>query len=799
MLESIFFDITFFCFIVYLGAGVYVLRANPKSRLNRLFSLVCLCFTIWTATFLLTHFIEQKEALWTLYKVSGLGWIFAPALLLHFFLVLSESESLLRKRWIFVLIYLPPLVMYYQAITGILLVYDFQRINVGWIEVVNLRRVWTFLYELYYIGFLSFGFVKVYQWGKQSGHPAKISQSKIIIYSGIFALLLASVFNVILPGLNILVVPSSMGANILIIWIISIIYAIIKYKLMAITPAVVADDVFANMTDALIIFDWNKRILAVNQSAITLFNQSESSLKEQKITDLFPGETVFQNMDSGTLTRESSIHNYELDYLLENGAHYALSVSASAAYDRYEHSMGGVILIRDVSALKIAEEKLKHMATHDSLTMLPNRLLLNDRLRQALARACRYNHQVAVMLLDLDDFKNVNDTLGHDAGDFLLKTVAEILQKNMRDSDTVARLGGDEFILVATDLQDKEKAGTTASRILKFLEIPLNINSHEIKVGASIGISIYPNDSENVEDLLKNADMAMYRAKKDGKNRFRFFSETIKYSVPADSSVEAALQKAVQNQEFELHYQPIYDLSTGKITAAEALLRWHHDEKGLISPMTFIPAAEKSGLILPIGVWVLERVCEQCRAWQNEGLPVFPVAVNISCSQLTQLNLSDVIEHLLKKFSLTADVLQIEITESTAVNDIDKSRDILVRLSEMGIKCIIDDFGAGYSSLRWLKNLPAYALKIDQFFVQNMIDDSNATAIVAAIIAMAHGLGLKVIAEGIETREQLDGLRLIERHKLPSLSCDLAQGYLLSSPLSTQNFTELLKSGNTRF
>jgi diguanylate cyclase (GGDEF)-like protein/PAS domain S-box-containing protein len=799
MLGSIFSEITFFCFVVYLGAGVYVLHANPKSRLNRLFSLVCFCFAIWTATFLLAHYFEQKEALWILYKVSGFGWILAPALLLHFFLVLSESESLLRKWWIFVLIYLPPLVMYYQAVVGILLVYDFQRINAGWIELVDLRRVWSFLYELYYIGFLSFGFAKVYQWGKRSNHPAKKSQAKIIIYSGIFALLLASVFNIILPGLNILAVPSSMGANLPIIWIISIIYAIIKHKLMAITPAVVADDVFANMTDALIIFDWSKRILAVNQSAITLFNKPESSLKERKITDLFPGEIVFQDMDSGTLTRESPIHNYELDYLPENGPHYALSVSASAAYDGYGCSMGGVVLIRDISALKIAEEKLKHMATHDSLTMLPNRLLLNDRLRQALSRAHRYHHQVAVMLLDLDDFKAVNDTLGHDAGDILLKAVAEILQKNMRDSDTVARLGGDEFILVATDLQNMENVGTVASRILQFLDIPLSINSHEIKVGASIGISVYPDDSENVEDLLKNADLAMYRAKKDGKNRFRFFSETVKYSVPADSSLEAALQKAVQNQEFELHYQPIYDLATGKITAVEALLRWRHDEKGLISPMTFIPTAEKSGLILPIGVWVLERVCEQCRAWQNEGLPLFPVAVNISCSQLTQLNLSDVIERLLKKFSLTADILQIEITESTAVSDIDKSRNILVRLSEMGVKCIIDDFGAGYSSLRWLKNLPAYALKIDQFFVQNMIDDPDATAIVAAIIALAHGLGLKVIAEGIETKEQLEGLRLIERHKLSSLCCDLAQGYLLSSPLSTQNFTELLKSGNTRF
>ncbi|MCJ7681405.1 MAG: diguanylate cyclase [Candidatus Aminicenantes bacterium] len=531
MLESIFSYFTFFCFVVYMGAGIFVFRSNPKSRLNRLFSLVCLCFTIWTATFLFTNFIEQKEALWIPYKVSCLGWIFAPALLLHFFLILSESESLLKKRWIFVLIYLPPLVMYYQAMAGILLVYDFQRITTGWIEIVDLRNIWTFLYEFYYLGFLSFGFIKVYLWGKRSGHPAEISQSKIIIYSGIFTLSLASFSNVILPGLNILVIPSSMGANILIIWIIGIIYTINKYKLMTITPAVVASDVFANMTEALIIFNWNKRILAVNQSATTLFNQPESVMKERKITDLFPGETVFQNIDSGTLTKESSIRNYEMVYLPENGTHHTLSVSASAAYDQYERSLGGVILIRDISDVKKAEEKLKHMATHDNLTRLPNRLLLNDRLGQALARAKRNNHLVAVMLLDLDNFKHFNDTLGHSAGDFLLKTFAEILQKNIRETDTAARLGGDEFVLVITDLQDLDIARTVATRIIKSLESPLNINAHKIKMGASIGISIYPNDSKNDEDLLKNADVAMYRSKKDGKHCFRFFAEM---ELPAD-------------------------------------------------------------------------------------------------------------------------------------------------------------------------------------------------------------------------------------------------------------------------
>ncbi len=525
MLESIFSYLTFFCFIVYLAAGVYVFRSNSKSSLNRLFSLVCLCFAIWTASYLVSFFIEQKEALWIPYKIFSLGWNFAPALLLHFFLMLSESESLLRKRWIFVLIYLPPLVMYYQTITGILLTVDFQRIKTGWIEVVDLRLVWSFLFLLYYIGFLSLGLVKVYLWGKRSGHPAKISQSKIIIYSGILVILLLSIFNIILPGLNILVVPTSIGTNFLLIWIISIIYTINKYKLMAITPAIVAGDVFAHMTEALIIFNWNKRILAVNQSATALFNQPESLMKERKITDLFPGETVFQNMDSGTLTKESSIRNYEMVYLPEKGEPCTLSVSASAAYDRYERSIGGVILIRDISSIKIAEEKLKHMATHDNLTMLPNRLLLNDRLWQALARARRNNHLVAVMLLDIDNFKHFNDTLGHAVGDFLLKTVAGILQKNIRETDTAARLGGDEFILLVTDLQDVEIARMVASRILKSLEIPKKINSHKIKVGASIGISIYPNDSEYAEDLLKNADVAMYRSKKDGKHCFRFFTE----------------------------------------------------------------------------------------------------------------------------------------------------------------------------------------------------------------------------------------------------------------------------------
>ena len=797
MFEFLFSNLTFFCFVVYLASGIYVLLQNPGSRLNRLFFLICLCFSIWTGTFFLFHFAQQKEALWILYKISGLGWILAPALLLHFFLQLSESDSILKQRWIYSLIYLPPLVMFYKNTTGIFMVQDLVRIKAGWIEIMDPYNPWTLFYILYYVSFLLFGFMNILRWGRRSPHPSKKIQSRIIIRSGIIALILSSTTNIILPSLKINVLPSSLGANFLLIWIISIMYAILRHKLMAFSAAVVADDIFSAMNDALIVFDWSKRILDVNQSAANLIGRSESSLKGQKITDLFPGESIFQNIAPDTLTRESSILNHELDFLHKNGEHHTLSISVSPAYDQYDFSMGGLLLIRDITALKVALEKLKHTATHDALTLLPNRLLLIERLKQALARARRYNHQVAVMLLDLDDFKRINDSFGHDIGDLLLKKVAEVLQKQMRESDTVARLGGDEFIIMATDLQKIEQGRMMASRILKTLETPMRINSHTIKVGASIGISIFPDDSENIEDLLKSADIAMYQAKKEGKSLFRFISETVKDTIPPEASMETALKKALENSEFELHYQPIYDLMSEKITAVEALLRWPRDKEPEISPMTFIPIAKKTDLMHPIGLWVLEKACQQQKIWQNEGQTVFPMAVNLSCCQFIKQNLADVIERLLKKFGLPPDVLQIEITESTVVSDIERSRNILGRLAEMGIKCIIDEFGGGIASFKWLKDIPAHAIKIEKHFVRNMINDPNSTGLVVAIIAMAHGMGLKVIAVGVETKEQLASLRLLERPPLPPLCCDQVQGYLFSAPLSSADFSALMKHRKT--
>jgi len=432
-----------------------------------------------------------------------------------------------------------------------------------------------------------------------------------------------------------------------------------------------------------------------------------------------------------------------------------------------------------------AEQRIWHVAHHDSLTGLPNRALLHDRLQQALAQAQRGRHRVAVMFLDLDRFKSVNDTLGHAIGDELLKHVADRLRSVVRAVDTVSRLGGDEFVIVLHEMSSPDDVVQVAEKILDALRPVVTIGGHPLRTTPSIGISMFPDDGNEVFSLMKSADTAMYHAKAAGRNNFQFFASKMNEQATHFFTLENRLRKAIEGGELVLHYQPLIDWPRRAVCGMEALVRWNDPEKGLIDPAEFIPVAEDTGLIVPIGEWVLSAALRQNSAWQKEGRPPLPISVNLSARQFRRTDLVDTLRGILADTGQPARLLELEITETALMQDIDETQAKLQEIAAMGVQLVIDDFGTGYSSLSYLKRFAVHKLKIDQAFVRDLTFDADDAAIVTAIMALAGSLGLETLAEGVETREQLDVLL--------SLGCERFQGSLFSGPLLPDRAEEIFR------
>jgi diguanylate cyclase (GGDEF)-like protein len=442
-----------------------------------------------------------------------------------------------------------------------------------------------------------------------------------------------------------------------------------------------------------------------------------------------------------------------------------------------------LISIRDITDRKKAEELIEHQAYHDALTMLPNRLLFIDRLNQELARCGWKKQPVGVIFLDLDQFKQINDTLGHTIGDFLLQAVAKRLAGCTREGDTIARLGGDEFTILLADLATTQDIPKIALKILEIFLNPFELKDHELYITSSMGISIFPNDGRDSETLLKNADTAMYRAKENGRNNYQFYIPEMNTRVSERLALENGLRRALERNEFILHYQPQVNLSTGQIVGMEALIRWNHPEKGLISPYKFIPLAEETGLIVPIGDWVIRTACAVAKAMQSVGNTGIKVAINLSARQFLQRDLIQKIDSALNKSFLDPKYLELELTESMIQNAV-STHSTLKKLNSMGIQISIDDFGTGYSSLSYLSRFPISKLKIDKSFVHDITTNPDHSSIVAAIITLAHNLNLKTIAEGVETLDQMNYLK--------SIQCDEIQGFVFSPPLPPDEIMGLL-------
>jgi diguanylate cyclase (GGDEF)-like protein/PAS domain S-box-containing protein len=539
--------------------------------------------------------------------------------------------------------------------------------------------------------------------------------------------------------------------------------------------------------DGIGILDGRLDFTYVNDALAKLFGYSApSEIIGRSMCDLYePPEQVRFITTVVPLVQQRGRWRGEATGLRNDGSLFPQEISLSTI-----DGGGMVAVVRDITERTYAEEQIKHLAYHDALTTLPNRLLFKDRVSVAISHAQRHEARVAVLFLDLDRFKVINDSLGHNIGDQLLQAVAARVQSCVRDSDTVARLGGDEFTLLLPELTHAEDAALVAQKILEAVRYPFHIEGREFYITTSIGISIFPEDGIDAETLIKSADTAMYQAKEQGRDNYQLFNAVVNAKALQRIALEHGLRRALSHHELAVHYQPIFDFRTGRITGMEALLRWTHPEMGLIPPATFIPLAEAIGVMIPIGTWAMRTACAQAKKWHDAGFNTLSLAVNLSVCQLQQADLVTIVREILSETGLQARLLELEITESTAMQSPEASIRTLYELKKLGIRISLDDFGTGHSSLAYLKRFPIDTLKIDQSFVRDITRDPDTAAIVTAIIAMGHSLRLKVIAEGVEFTDQATFLK---RH-----SCDQMQGYLINAPMPAAELTAILAAGEVR-
>lgn len=554
--------------------------------------------------------------------------------------------------------------------------------------------------------------------------------------------------------------------------------------------------------DIIYLVDEEGRFTFINERVEALLGYSREELIGRHYETIVHPEdlAVAEYAFNERRARPRSSRNLEIRLLCKNRfleprhfetTHVTIELSAvglySASSEPSSDFLGSFGIARDVSAKKKAEAQLQHQLYHDLLTNLPNRALFRDRVALAINQARRNGEKLAVMFLDLDRFKVINDTLGHVIGDELLQGVAQRLTTCLRESDTLARVGGDEFNLLLPGLKSAEDAQRVAEKVIEALSSPIHVGEHELYISASIGLAVFPDHGDSPEQLIKNADIAMYHMKGHGKNGHRLFNTAMQASYNRHLELEHGLRKALESAQFLVVYQPQVDLADGRVCGLEALLRWQHPQQGLLSPGAFLQVAEESGLLPEIGAWVLERVCATIRHWRQHGLAVPSVAVNVSASQLEQPGFVERVKDTLKRHGLDGSDIELEITENALLADMEDSVDKLKRLSAAGVRIAIDDFGTGYSSMAYLQQLPLHTLKIDRSFISALRSAGDQAAIVDAIVAMGHGLGLSLVSEGIENEVQM---RYMQR-----LRCQLGQGFLFSMPIDESEVEMLLESG----
>ncbi len=769
--------------VIYIVLGIKVFRLDEKSRLNKLFLALNLCLFLWSFASALYISAQTEAACSFWYKLSSVGCYLFIGSVLHFFLFFTKNEKFLSRWWMYAILYSPGIVFSVAEVLIDFFVKNYYHGANGWVISARTDSLWFFGSIVYIVMYIVVCIIFSIRFQKTASTLREKNQAKVLVLTSAISLLAGLVIMVVTSVLELDIpdITPISGA----VWSVGIFYAIVKYKLLTLTPYFIAENLFQTIADSVILANPSGQILSINPETQRLLGYNEHELVGESLDKIFSSEGRLANNISELLNL-CPIRGAETNLFSKFGVNIPIILSISECCDSYHTRLGFVLASKDVTEYKKAEEKIQYLATHDSLTGLPNRSMFTQLLDHAILSAKRNKSSLAVLFVDLDRFKTINDTKGHDAGDELLKTIATRYSNALRASDVVSRQGGDEFVILIEDVRKSSDLKRIASKILSSTYEPIVLFGDECRVTASIGISLFPKDGEDSQILMKSADVAMYCAKEEGKNNFQFYSKDLQLLSMGRLAIERNLRLALEQNELSLHYQAKVNFKTGAITGVEALLRWQNAELGAVTPTQFIPVAEETGIIVSIGKWVLKKACAQNAAWQKQGLPPVSMAVNLSLRQLLDSNLPRDIEEALRDSGMDPQLLELEITESMIMNNPKKMVGILLKIKEMGVRLAIDDFGTGYSSLAQLKQFPVDTLKIDRSFIRNIPENSEDKAIAHAIICMGETLGLTVVAEGVETIEQMNYLK--------GQSCDEMQGFYFSRPVVPEKFADLLSA-----
>jgi len=806
------------CCVLYIFVGSSTLVKDPKSKINIIFFIICITLAYWAVIFSLMTASKDAETA-TFYRIlATFSWSTVFSEILYFILLLTDNKNFLRKKLNHVLLFAPVVISLYLYLFNPVTKNDIVQLSYGWaiLNPVGRSFLWDYFFNIYYSSYMLISFFLLINWHKRAKLKREKRQSKIIAISIIITLIVGSIPDVILPQLGLALLPP-LGIVFIQIVICTMWYTMIKYGLMSITAERVVLDVFKIMSEGLIVFNQDRIIISANMGALQLLGYEESEIKGKSV------DLVFQNKDD--IPKLDSCNSYEIEIISKYNIKIPVLISSSVLLDNCGDKIGTVFIFQnlieiiqiqnklsnayntlelrvqertfelsevnlkledEIQARISKEDEIIKLALYDQLTGLPNRRLFNDQLNQTILNINEEVKCLAILFLDLDGFKMINDTRGHAQGDELLKEVATRLTRTLKNSDIIARVGGDEFLILLSNQMCRENIEIICEKIKKAFKEPFILTKHEIFITTSIGVSVYPEDGKDAETLVKNADIAMYIAKESGKGKFALCNQLIKGKLHKEMSLTNDLYRALENNELELYYQPQIAVESNRIVGFEALLRWNHPIHGLIGPDSFISIAEKTGLIVIIGEWVLRTACTQLKTWQNAGYNRLNIAVNISVNQIQSHKIVSLVSNILLETGLNPKHLELEITENILMKDINFVIDILNQLKALDVRIALDDFGTAYSSLKYLKQLPLDRIKIDKCFVDGIGINSSDESIISAIIILSKDLGLTLIAEGVETQNQLNFLK--------AQNCDEIQGFYYYKPMPVVEIEKILKS-----
>lgn len=801
--------IYFSCFMYYLITGIVTLTPKKKNSANWVFAMICLNLALWSMLLFMMILSDSPELAAFYRRVMSICWSALFTLTLYLVLFLSEQREFYNQLWKNLLLLTPGIFcFFYYFLTPIgaeLMI----PLDPGWAFAVPADRglFWDAYFTFYYVSYTLMALAVTAYWNRTTLYTRERRQSTIIFLSFLSTLIFGGIADTLLPILGITTLPP-LTVLLCLVCIIGLNFAITRYRMMSITPESIMMEVFMMMSEGLIITNGEGRIVTMNAGAETILGYPAAQLIDHPIGALFAENAGLD------CQADAELKSKDMALIGKDQRLVPVLISSHTHYDQFANRIGTVFTFQDINELKRAEaalaqvndeleekvltrtrelaqmnlllknkiaenvkneEKIRKMVYEDALTKLSNRRFFYEYLEQHVTYALRYNEGFAVLFIDLDGFKLINDSLGHDMGDALLIRVAKILKNTLRESDVLSRAGGDEFLILLHNTYRNDEVIQACEKILQRLELPIAMDSYNLHISASIGIACFPQHGYSSEALIKNADIAMYEAKEQGKGRFVFYDNSLKEDIDENMALSNDLYAAIENNEFELFYQPQVDATSHQINGFEALIRWHHPERGLLNPVKFITLAEQTGLIIPIGEWVIRTAMAQQKKWEARMEKPLRMGVNLSTKQLKKNDFVDYVKRTLVEFEINPDYFELEITESIFMEDTTLILDQLAQIKSMGMTIAIDDFGTEYSSLSYLKKLPLDRIKIPKTFIDGIGNNEKDEAIIVSTIVLAIKLGGSTIAEGVENEKQL---QFLKQH-----GCEEIQGYYFYQPM----------------